>query len=46
MLDSLKQTGNYVGCKTAKTWKELPEGWRELLRQSNSVLTHFTRSNN
>jgi len=46
MLDSLKQSGNYVGRKTARTWKDLPEGWCELLCQSNSALTHFSRTNN
>ena len=45
MLDSLKQSGNYVGRKTVQTWKNLPEGWRELLCQSNSALTHFSYSN-
>ena len=46
MLDSLKQSGNYVSRRTVQTWKDLPEGWRELLCQSNSALTHFSRSNN
>ena len=46
MLDSLKQSGNYVGRKTAQTWKDLPKGWRELLCQSNGALTHFSRINN
>ena len=45
MLDSLKQSGNSVGRKTAQTWKDLPEGWRELLCQSNNALTHFSYSN-
>ena len=46
MLDSLKQSGNYVGRKTVGTWKDLSEGWRELLCQSSGALTHFSRSNN
>ena len=46
MLDSLKQSGNYAGRKTVQTWKDLPEGWRELLCKNNGALTHFSCSNN
>jgi HSP20 family protein len=46
MLDSLKQSGDYVGRKTSQTWKDLPEGWRELFCQSNNALTYFSSSNN
>lgn len=46
MLDSLKQSGNYVARETAKTWKNLPEGWRELLCNSSSALTYFSFSQN
>lgn len=44
MLDSLKQSGNHIGPKTGYAWKNSPEGWHELLCQSNSALTHFSRS--
>lgn len=44
MLDSLRQSRNHVGRETAKTWKNLPEGWRELICHSNSALTHFSLS--
>jgi len=46
MLDSLKQSGNYVGRKIGKSWKDLPEGWCKLLYQSNNVLAHLSSRNN
>lgn len=41
MPDSLRQSRNYSDHKIAHAWKSLPEGWRELLCQSNSALTYF-----
>ena len=45
MLDALKQSRNYTGCKTNQAWRNLSEGWRELLCQNSSALTHFSYSN-
>jgi len=46
MLDSLKQAGKNIGRELGRTWDNLSEGWRELLRSSSDALTHFSRSKN
>jgi HSP20 family protein len=44
MLDSLKQAGKNIGREFGRTWDNLSEGWRELLRRSSDALTHFSRN--
>ncbi len=42
MLDSFKQVGKRISPEVSRTWKNLTEGWHELLSRSNEALTHFT----
>ncbi len=43
MLDSLKQAGKDISRGLSRTWENISEGWRELVRHGGDALTHFTR---